>query len=562
MTHRDSVPGFLFVVVTCLTINSSRASGWMPNGNGLAVMARNQGSVVATTDGVGGAIVAWQDSRNSSGVSHSFDIYAQRIDSNGNALWAENGVPVCTLSGSDSRPQVVPDGVGGAIIVWSRTSVGDIFVQRLDASGNPIWQANGIPVIATLGMQISPQVVVDGTGGAIVTWYEAGDLFAQRILATGSLAWAANGVSVVSKPGRQQFQATASDGTGGAIIAWEDTSSAVTNFDIYAQRIASNGTRSWAAAGEPVCTLPNRQRETRIIPDPSGGAVIFWRDETTWPGTDLYMQRVNSSGASLWTQDGVALCTASGFKNLSALRRAGNGLYAAWSDYRSGNGDVYAQRIDWSGNSLWDANGLAVTNVAGDQSASRMSIDSDDNIIIAWTDYTSSAYDIFAQRVDPNGQFMWSAQGVVVCDAPGSQSPGGMVSDDNGGAILTWSDSRNGVDPDVYAQHLGPQGPTLTGVDRTPSAHGLSILSNRPNPFGESSVLEVELDARSDVAVELFDVGGHRVREDRWPAREAGPNRFDIRARDQDGRILPSGVYFLRVTAGASTATHKIVITR
>lgn len=42
-------------------------------------------------DGMGGAVVAWQDLRN--GVD--YDIYAQRMDAYGNMLWASNGILIC-----------------------------------------------------------------------------------------------------------------------------------------------------------------------------------------------------------------------------------------------------------------------------------------------------------------------------------------------------------------------------------------------------------------------------------------------------------------------------------
>lgn len=88
-------------------------------------------------DGVGGAIIAWEDARDI-----HFDIYVQRIDAQGNVLWQKDGVPVCAAPENQKRPRMVSDGDGGAIIVWHdmRSGIGnyDVYAQRIDAEGNTL----------------------------------------------------------------------------------------------------------------------------------------------------------------------------------------------------------------------------------------------------------------------------------------------------------------------------------------------------------------------------------------------------------------------------------------
>jgi hypothetical protein len=64
------------------------------------------------------------------------------------------------------------------------------------------------------------------------------------------------------------------------------------------------------------------------------------------------------------------------------------------------------------------------------------------------------------------------------------------------------------------------------------------------------------------VDVEVFDVTGRRVREQRLAALPAGWREIVFDARDAGGRQLPSGVYFYRVSAAAETVTRKMVIAR
>ena len=61
-------------------------------------------------------------------------------------------VPVAVVGGDQSRPVIVSDGAGGAIIAWwdDRNGSLGIYAQRLDADGNPMWTPNGIQVASSV----------------------------------------------------------------------------------------------------------------------------------------------------------------------------------------------------------------------------------------------------------------------------------------------------------------------------------------------------------------------------------------------------------------------------
>ncbi len=69
------------------------------------------------------------------------------------------------------------------------------------------------------------------------------------------------------------------DGSGGTIIAWEDTRGGTQ--DIYAQRVSAAGITLWTADGLPICTATNEQARPVLISDGSGGAIIAWQDVRT-----------------------------------------------------------------------------------------------------------------------------------------------------------------------------------------------------------------------------------------------------------------------------------------
>ena len=95
-----------------------------------------------------------------------------------------------------------------------------------------------------------------------------------------------------------------SDGSGGAIVTWQED-----NADIRAQRVDFSGNPQWTARGVPVCTATDGQIYPQLASDGSGGAIIAWRDGRSGGAADIYAQRVDSSGNILWTANGVPVCT-------------------------------------------------------------------------------------------------------------------------------------------------------------------------------------------------------------------------------------------------------------
>ena len=392
--------------------------------------------------------------------------------------WTVDGEAVCNEEERQHDPAITGDGTGGAIITWQDvggSGHGDIYAQRIDENGNVKWVINGASVCTQASLQAVPAISGDGTGGAIITWDDKRnlnrDIFAQRIDENGNLKWAINGASVCTQGSNQTTPAISGDGTGGAIIAWMDDRNG--NWDIYAQRIDKSGNVKWVINGASVCTQGSDQYSPAITGDGAGGAIITWRD-LRWDGAgDILAQRIDENGNVKWVINGASVCTQGSAQADPAISGDGTGgAIITWDDWRNGNQDIYAQRIDEGGNAIWGAD-AAVCTQGSSQGDPAISEDGTGGAIITWFDLRNGNWDIYAQRIDENGNVLWGAD-AAVCTQGDPQEDPAITGDGTGGAIITWEDWRNGgvVDVDIYAQRISNPAPGITGINPQSAAAG------------------------------------------------------------------------------------------
>ena len=430
---------------------------------------------VLTADGEGGAIVAWSDARHA-----NRDIFAQRVSSKGDTHWAENGIPICDLPSSQSWPLIVSDTMGGAILVWGDTRHGnqDSYAQRIDADGNKLWHPEGIPVCTHPTLQDDLNAIADGTGGVIAVWEDwrngNQDIYAQRLDSNGKPVWEANGVPVYSGDGDQYDPVLIADGEGGAIFAWWDISTP--DWNIFAQRLSAAGKPLWHSADEkedtpiPICTAPGNQGAPVAVSDENGGVFFVWSDYRNDPNfytrAQLYAQRITAEGEALWEKDGIPICDLQvNQQQPSCIPDGGGGFIVTWWDERNVFADIYAQRINANGERLWQAEnspsqkvGIPVCTEGGVQRLPQLVPTDKAGAIVYWLDYREDFGDstedaIYAQRLDADGKPLWDINGIPVCSAPKAQITPHAIPTGSNAAIVVWGDAR-GSDEDIYIQRV------------------------------------------------------------------------------------------------------------
>jgi hypothetical protein len=335
--------------------------------------------------------------------------------------------------------------------------------------------------------------------GATVLGLTAALAVAGTLWAAGQLLWQQDGIPVCSAPGTQEYVRLVGDQAGGAILAWHDDPFGISGpdarSDVYAQHVYPNGATAWGPTGISLCTATGRQENLQIVSDGAGGAIVTWEDYRSGE-RDIYAQRVLTDGTVAWITDGAPVCTSSGFQgNPQILSDQAGGAIIVWADPRDGLTDIYAQRVYSDGSTAWTANGIPLCTDPAGQSFPQLASDGTGGAIVAWSDGRGG---IYAQRVYSNGSVAWATDGISVCTTVGGYPQ--IVSDRAGGAIVVWQDSRAGwINEDIYAQRVHSDGSTGWATDGVAlcTAPGIQELPKIASD-GSGGAIAVWTDSRND----------------------------------------------------------------
>jgi hypothetical protein len=433
---------------------------WDSTGVPVCTAAGWQRSPRMVTDGANGAIIAWEDMRGGADPA----IHAARILPDGSLPWKIDGMEIASAETGQRLAGIVGDNTGGAFIGWWNRAGndGDIFIQRIDASGTTMWIAGGIAVCAANGRQEWAEMTADGSGGVIITWHDrrGGDLdiYAQRIAADGTVLWQMDGAAVSTAEYDQSYPQLAADQQGGAYISWMDRR---TEDDIYAQHLKADGTRDWSE-DLPICVEPNRQVAPKVIPFGRQSAAVFWQDYRFGASTSaLYLQIIDENGERYYPEDYQVSRSDNPQSGMFLTSDGQEGALAAWTDYRSvaGEGDVYMRRICADGNIVGDF-GNALCNYTNTQERVTMLSDGVGGGFAVWQDKRNTFdYDLYMNRVSPQGQTNYSEWnghgGVLLVKQDNNQLAPQIIESGTGYALICWYDGRTlDGQADIYAQRV------------------------------------------------------------------------------------------------------------
>ncbi|HEU4928808.1 MAG TPA: FlgD immunoglobulin-like domain containing protein [Candidatus Krumholzibacteria bacterium] len=432
-------------------------------------------------------------------------------------FWTYNGSAVCTSSGTQDYVDIIREGSAGtgAVMVWHDNRSGanyDIYAQRLGANGSMMWAGDGVAICSAPGTKLLPLVSYEGFGLYSSVWEDSrggGDVYAAIFNTGGGLSTPLAGLPIATGGSYQRYVALASNPSLGVdYVAWMDDRNG--NDDVYVQAFNVFNYGFMAANGQAACTASDTQGYPVIVSNGGDGCITAWLDYRNgyW---DVYAQNMGLGGNIFWPLDGVLVSsgTTEAYRPVMVSDGAG-GAIISWIDNRDGAQDIYAQRLDYNGNQVWGIGGVAVRAIGGGTALfPRMVADGQGNVLIAWQDDRGPGYDIYVQRIDAaTGQIDWAFNGVGACTEAFGQTLCDVTTDGSGGAVITWQDAR-ATPPDLYAQRVNASGSTVWDAGGMPVC---TAVQNQINPRLVHDGSGGSIVAWTDKRTELFGGDIYAVR--------------------------------------------------
>ena len=348
----------------------------------------------------------------------------------------------------------------------------DIFIAKLDSSGNWLWakKAGGTDWDGGLG------IAVDASGNSYVTGYfadsaifgsttltgnEGDNIFVAKLDSNGNWLWVkkAGGTGYDGGLGIEVDASGNSYVTGdfsGTVTFGSTTLTSRGNSDIFVAKLDSSGNWLWAkkAGGKGydkghgiAVDAVNNSYVTGIFEGSATFGSTTLINKSSEYYYDIFIAKLDSSGNWLWAQNAGG--TGSDWGNGIAVDASGNSYVTGYFDSdatfgsttltSNGGYDIFVAKLDSSGNWLWAKN----AGGTGTDWGNGIAVDASGNSYVTgyflstatFGDITLTSYggtDIFIAKLDSSGNWLWAKN----AGRTGGEG-NGIAIDNNGNSYVT-----------------------------------------------------------------------------------------------------------------------------
>lgn len=274
------------------------------------------------------------------------------------------------------------------------------------------------------------------------------------------------------------------------LVVWGDTrNEATTGSDIYGQMLlAVNG--ALVRSEFSITQMPGSQFRSAIdYSSVSNRSLVVFTSDNTPTQTDMLGQIVGRGGRLIGTNFTISTATNRKERPQMAYDPINDRFLVVWEQYGGVQRDIVGQFVNANG-TLAGGN-FVISGAVDIQKRVDVAYNSvDQQFFVVWTDFrnkAASGSDIFAQILDPNGNFIGSS--FTISEAPGGQFRSHVAYDPtNNGLLVAWTDCRNAASQcaeerdegtDVFAQRVN--------ADGTPVGSEI-LIATEPEPSYRSIV--------------------------------------------------------------------------
>ncbi len=499
-------------------------------------------------------------------------IEAKKYDRYGYPMWGGNAIALVDTPGTSyvrhlAYPggqwgQIISDDSGGAVVCWEdyrnaplhpitfEPEGSEVFLQRVDVNGQVRYGTNGKKISgpATAGFRLIGDMKSDYNGGFVVGYM--GDSSStsgllKRFLLNGILDW------------YKYF-------ANGSLI------------DVDATDIFGNIFVSYGGSGQPHSRMKLDLQGNFLWPDTLNGKIpghISYR----WGGAFsdknkgaigvgpgyLKINRVDSTGQFVFGNNGINL----GEGQLGLIGYAPDsfgGIYVSWTKDGS-----RIQRIKKDGTVAYLPRGIIVAHDSLTVGSHRIVSDKESGIISIWADVRNwPKRSFYVQKIDSTGNLLWDSTGLEFLTSDydlfftGSAVP--FHSDGRGGAIYLACDgpgiriimqqiSKNGIigEVDTSAQII---------ISKPKLIEKYILEQNYPNPFNSSTQIRYYISVKANVQIVVYNIKGQKVKSIIDKKVTKGFHTLNWDGRNEQGLKVSSGLYIYRMILKNQSFSKKLLL--
>ncbi|MEZ4740169.1 MAG: hypothetical protein R2818_12650 [Flavobacteriales bacterium] len=472
----------------------------------------------------------------------------QRLDADGNALWATGGIVVSAENQNTAlfRYDFKSDNAGNAIVAFQDERSGslDVVAYKIGPDGQSQWPG-GIPLLTPSATGLAPVIGVLADDRIVFAWNTDRSPATVAYLIVepnGTFSGVPFEVGGSGITGRPKVVPT-SDG-GFWLQYVHQTGNFLSPGTMYTVRCDASGTPgpeiNVAAATISGFYFPEP------VSDQHDGFYVAFNTGNVANGnlTDVNVQRVRANGIN-WSTNGVAVEDGVLTQRYTgtatpALVSDDDGLFMAYSitNLNQSEGGIAVQKFDTAGVVAFGATGSIVEASSSARPQPFGTIATPSGIIAAYTTGEFGNVTAHALQVDLNGAVVQPV--IDLCTTPSGKDDATITPFRNGQAVAVWQDERNGGS--IYAQ------PILLDIN-------IGLAEQRDDGIvllGGAAPSLLFRTATPATTLCITDVNGRLLHEQRLPAQAEGAQV-----------LLPlgdaSGVYLVVLDGDHSRIVKRVV---
>jgi len=508
--------------------------------------------------------VVWSDHRDK-----SYDIYSQRV---------VGGIPSGTnlklnddLEGAiQKEPAITRDLNKNFILTWTDKREGseDIYIKKFSRFGDSIFSDRRVDTNTFSSPCAKSDLATDGSANILVVWQDFRNglnIYAQRFDPWGNLLDTNFKVNNSTGTSLHNSPACAKAYDGRSVVVWSATESVTKN--IYAQLLSSSGI--------PVDTSfkVNDDLESvdhlspKVGMDSVANFTVAWYDKRN-SQERIYLQRYDSTGGKISSNFASSCDSLNPIQREFDLAMNSKGdMVLVWTQLDGEKTNLYAQRYSNSGSPL--GNNFLVNDFSGITSAPSVSIDDDTFFVVVWTDYRSGNPDIYYQVYYFNEGVPQGTNSILNTDVTNALQFGPDVALSPPNIYTAWVDNRipgNGFD--IFANTIKYRQTKVEEVEITPP-YTFDLGQNYPNPFNPSTAISFTVYSSQFIVhgpihttLTIYNILGEKVRTLIDDNRVPGNYQIIWKGKDEEGKDVASGVYFYRLEVGEKSISKRMVLLR